>query len=554
MNNTTINYDVCSYPEHLSNTLHNSIEAKFKITDTQTYYPHINKFVSINSDKCNKQYTLNSKFKCVEILNIIDDDNSTVYIENAKDHIHFDIETGKHDDAEETETAETTITMTSTMCMTNNYTCMCNISKFDGQPYKYKSFIKILPIINPLKKLKLSMNMNINNINIPNLYNFSYVSSINNYNNSSYLECFFTYLASKLVENGLCPSFPYYYGSVNGTKEEFYFDITDEYKHIRHNKWFKLPLKNKEFELISIDTTETSTSSLSSLQNSIYSLSGFSDIDDIIEDMTTSPVRSQQQQQTTDEIEAEEFDEANLINYDNVLRNHKYDKFYLKLSNYPVIMNITEKLEYTLDELIEKNYNITEKEWLSILFQISFGLAVAQKHYNFTHNDLHSSNIMFKYTPRNYIYYHHNKRYYKIPTYNKIVKIIDFGRAIFKFKDIQYFSDVFQKGGDAQDQYQYNVKYGGTFVPNYSFDLARLATTIEKYITPYPAITKLITRWMTTDNGRVLHDINNSEDFSLYMNITKYCHNAVPHQVLRNPIFKIFEINYYPRGNFVYYL
>ena len=37
----------------------------------------------------------------------------------------------------------------------------------------------------------------------------------------------------------------------------------------------------------------------------------------------------------------------------------------------------------TLDELL-KNKKITDEEWLSILFQVIFGLAVAQKHFNFS--------------------------------------------------------------------------------------------------------------------------------------------------------------------------
>ena len=57
------------------------------------------------------------------------------------------------------------------------------------------------------------------------------------------------------------------------------------------------------------------------------------------------------------------------------------------------------------DNLIENGYDICEMEWKSILFQICFGLSVAQKNYDFVHNDLHSSNIMFKETPDEYLYF-----------------------------------------------------------------------------------------------------------------------------------------------------
>ena len=46
-----------------------------------------------------------------------------------------------------------------------------------------------------------------------------------------------------------------------------------------------------------------------------------------------------------------------------------------------------EKMTMTLDEL-HKKQKISDTEWLSILFQVIFGLSVAQKHFNFTHNHL----------------------------------------------------------------------------------------------------------------------------------------------------------------------
>ena len=42
-------------------------------------------------------------------------------------------------------------------------------------------------------------------------------------------------------------------------------------------------------------------------------------------------------------------------------------------------------LDKTLDNYIEENTSITDTEWKSILFQICFGLAVAQKEFLFVH-------------------------------------------------------------------------------------------------------------------------------------------------------------------------
>ena len=40
--------------------------------------------------------------------------------------------------------------------------------------------------------------------------------------------------------------------------------------------------------------------------------------------------------------------------------------------------------------------------------------------FDFTHNDLHTSNIMFKKTDKQYLYYKYDKIHYKVPTFGKI--------------------------------------------------------------------------------------------------------------------------------------
>ena len=37
----------------------------------------------------------------------------------------------------------------------------------------------------------------------------------------------------------------------------------------------------------------------------------------------------------------------------------------------------------TLDELLDGDYDMSSLEWKSILFQVCFGLSVAQKHFKF---------------------------------------------------------------------------------------------------------------------------------------------------------------------------
>ena len=73
------------------------------------------------------------------------------------------------------------------------------------------------------------------------------------------------------------------------------------------------------------------------------------------------------------------------------------------------------------------------KNWKSCLFQILMMLITYQKVFNFTHNDLHTNNIMFIKTDKTFINYKYDDKHYKIETYGKIFKLIDFGRAIYSF-------------------------------------------------------------------------------------------------------------------------
>ena len=91
------------------------------------------------------------------------------------------------------------------------------------------------------------------------------------------------------------------------------------------------------------------------------------------------------------------------------------------------------------------------------LFEICFGLAIGQKHLDFIHNDLHSDNIMFKDITKEYKYYYYKEknRYFKVPTFKRETKIIDFARGTFKLGDKWVFSDVFHPEGEAAGQYDY---------------------------------------------------------------------------------------------------
>ena len=232
----------------------------------------------------------------------------------------------------------------------------------------------------------------------------------------------------------------------------------------------------------------------------------------------------------------------------------------VKIKDFPVQAILLEKCVSTLDHIMMTD-ELTKEEWVSILFQVIMTLIIYQKMFAFTHNDLHTNNVMFIETTEEFVYYLYEDQYYKVPTYGRIFKIIDFGRAIYKFRGELICSDSFHPKGDAATQYNFPPYYNAekpTVEPNYSFDLCRFACAlfdyfiydlrkVEKLCKSDPVI-RLIVKWTTDDKGRnVLYKSSGEErypDFKLYKMITRSVHNHVPSTEIHNPIFSDYKITY----------
>jgi hypothetical protein len=229
------------------------------------------------------------------------------------------------------------------------------------------------------------------------------------------------------------------------------------------------------------------------------------------------------------------------------------------ISKFPVQIICMENCENTLDNLI-LNDKLTNDEWFSALMQIIMILITYQKVFSFTHNDLHTNNIMYNETSKKFITYYYNKKTYKVPTFGKLFKIIDFGRSIYKFQGKLFCSDSFQNGNDAASQYNtepYFDEKKPRLEPNFSFDLSRLACSIFDYLVEdleeakdltkiIDPVKKLIVEWCLDDNGvNLLYKNNGDErypDFKLYKMIARHVHNHNPQIQLERPEFKQFLI------------
>ena len=225
----------------------------------------------------------------------------------------------------------------------------------------------------------------------------------------------------------------------------------------------------------------------------------------------------------------------------------------LTFPKFPVQLICMENCESTFDDLII-NESLSDDEWFSALMQIIMILITYQKMFSLTHNDLHTNNIMYISTNKKFIYYTYKKKIYKVPTFGKIYKLIDFGRAIYKFNGKLFCSDSFQNGGDAATQYNTEPYFNDKkprLEPNFSFDLCRLACSIFDYVVDdfdmtknlneCSPLVKLIVEWCIDDNGiNVLYKNNGVErypDFKLYKMIARYVHKHTPHAQLERKEF-----------------
>jgi hypothetical protein len=264
--------------------------------------------------------------------------------------------------------------------------------------------------------------------------------------------------------------------------------------------------------------------------------------DDVYEDVE-SDEEGDEEDEDEDEDEDEEEDEKLILTFDK----------------FPVQVICMEQCEDTFDNLII-NGTLTNDEWFSALMQIIMILITYQKMFSFTHNDLHTNNIMYIPTNKKFIYYCYKKKTYKVPTFGKLYKIIDFGRAIYKFNGNIFCSDSFQIGGDAATQYNTEPYFNDKkprLEPNFSFDLCRLACSIFDYVvddleliknldTCSPII-KLIVEWCMDDNSiNVLYKNNGAErypDFKLYKMIARHVHRHTPNAQLDRPEFSSFIVS-----------
>jgi hypothetical protein len=263
--------------------------------------------------------------------------------------------------------------------------------------------------------------------------------------------------------------------------------------------------------------------------------------------------------QQDEDLENEEDEEHEEDEEDEYSDYDEDETLWAVINDFPVTAIMLEKCDNTLDSLMMGEEEMSDGEWKSALMQVIMTLITYQKVFGFTHNDLHTNNVMFVHTDKAYIYYLFNKKYYRVPTYHRIFKIIDFGRAIYKYKGRLICSDSFSATGDAATQYNIEPYFNDKkprLEPNFSFDLCRLGCSIFDYfidnmndvakVCKTNAVAKLIVDWVTDDQNRnILYKTNGEErypDFKLYKMIARSVHKHTPQAQLLKPIFVDYEV------------
>jgi hypothetical protein len=444
-------------------------------------------------------------------------------------------------------------------------------------------------------------------MNLPSINSTS--SSVNSklldVNNSAYVDSFFSHLTSQLlIKHGFVHGIEFY-GSFLSIKNNFKLNVFDDLDYLIKSDFFNKN-KNQLFQIedySALFDDDTSKKNLPAIkidatgQDCSFSIEPIEDVlfnevfdasqtDDSVFALTTDNLKelsmetfalntlsshnsesvdsesscssrtshTRDSDSCGDDNSTEEWTDENSEDDDD--EDTEDECIYVTFPKYPVQVICMEQCQDTLDNLMLKT-DMDEIHWMSALMQIIMTLITYQKVFAFTHNDLHTNNIMYVPTDKKFIYYCFKNKYYRVPTFGKIFKIIDFGRGIYKYDGKLLCSDSFSFGGDAATQYNIEPYFNDKkprLEPNYSFDLCRLACSMFDYmvddmdsikdLSKCDTITRIIVEWCLDDNGlNVLYKNNGADrypDFKLYKMIARCVHKHTPQAQLERKEFNAF--------------
>jgi hypothetical protein len=429
-------------------------------------------------------------------------------------------------------------------------------------------------------------------------------SKIHDPHNQAYVDAVACYMLSKFREADQSPHFSLFYGSYLAISKEYYYNITEDFPDIRFEPWFWRKQQEGVFRLVGFEDDKlmdpknpliempdnlsewSSNDSSSSDKSSVSELS----TESVSVDETSGSLHSA----SITTASSSKSDTSDETDYSNELENEH--KFFAVLKEFPTMLMFIESNKDTMDSLLEPECSHMdakvdtpewEARWTAWIFQVISALCQIQSLWAMTHNDLHSNNILWTPTDKPFLYYKgRDGRLWKVPTYGKLFRIIDFGRAIYTHNDTLFISDDYWPENEAGTQYNFGPLYDPEeprVYPNPSFDLCRLSVSIiEALFLENPPADKedgevlsseegrvqketvselfnVLWSWLIDEEGRnVLWDTDQSErypGFDLYRVIAQKVKNAVPREQLEKPLFTQFvSSDEVPQGEKAYSL
>ncbi len=449
--------------------------------------------------------------------------------------------------------------------------------------------------------------------------------------NQAFVDALGNYLLGQLREKDISPHFCLFFGGFQGVADAYRYDITEEFASYRNYKdfWnrrraglFKLHMEidtgesdSEDEDATSLDsetkaefedllktptsslrstpfsyTTPRSAVSVASTRKSHISLDGdlgagekgvdvelqsvgsFSDLEGEAGAGSATVNRRRSEEGDSEESEEDSEDSS----------EGPQASIAVEFEKFPVMLIFQEMMDGVFDDLMfdeeevgaEQDTPEWEERWTAWIFQVIAALCCAQGVLGFTHNDLHSNNIVWEETDQPWLWYKaRDGSVFRVPTFGKIFRLIDFGRAVFRVGEKWFASDDYARGGDAERQYNFepflwNPK-APVVVPNPSFDLCRLSVSILDSLFPSPPaevleggvlskegmwevretespLWNLLWSWLLDSEGKnILRDEDGTErfpDFDLYIHISAACHGAKPQDQIHKPIFAGYKV------------
>lgn len=402
-------------------------------------------------------------------------------------------------------------------------------------------------------------------------------SKIHDPHNQAYVDAVACYMLSKFREGGHSPHFSLFYGAYLAIAKEYYYNITEDFSDIRFESWFWRKKSQGVFKLIGYegDRILTSDDPLMEPPDDIDESSSCTDSDDSktsevseLHDGDNISVGDTSLHSASITTASEAHDSDNDSDNDTESESIGNEmKFFAALSEFPTMLMFLESNTATMDSLLDGSQEMTvavgtpewEAQWSAWLFQVIAALCPLQSLWAMTHNDLHSNNILWTPTDQEYLYYStRDGRNWRVPTYGKLFRIIDFGRAIYTHNTVLCISDDYWPDNEAGSQYNFGPLYNPKeprVYPNPSFDLCRLSVSIfEAMFSEIPEdkvgggvlsseegrvqnetvsdLFNILWSWLIDEDGsNVLWDENQSErypGFDLYRVIAQKVKGAVP--------------------------